>query len=179
MCERFHARRNMGICPRPICLSRLHSHCSYSGRNGWYHVGFLWKMFSSQTCNHRDLWQLSFYVHKSRRLNAHHFAHQKVAIVGENICKMKDLWEFYGCPTVELAYTKQRATFLDCLPSILSVPIVLLQGHVPITDFLREFQDYLPHVTQEDHENVEAILKVCNDYAECKTFILRRMKSVG
>ena len=112
----------------------------------------------------------SFYVHKSRRLNAHHFAHQKVATIGESIRKMRDMWGFYGCPIVESAYAEQRATFLGCLPSILSVPTVPLQGPVSITDILRGFQDYLPHVTQEDHENVEAILKVCNDYAECKTF---------
>ena len=92
---------------------------------------------------------LTFYVHESRRLNAHHFARRRYALVGENIEKMKALWEHYGCPRTDTIISTERAAFLACLPSIVNVASIPHQGTVPVGEISQKYQDWLPHVTHE------------------------------
>ena len=112
----------------------------------------------------------AFYVHESRRLSAHHFARPRYASVGENIQKMRALWEHFGCPKIDPASSAQRAAFLGCLPLIVNMPSIPHQGILCVGDIQHKYQDWLPHVTHEETEDLDAILKVCKDYEEELTF---------
>ena len=90
--------------------------------------------------------------------------------MSENIKKMRALWEHYGCPKTNTTTSAERAAFLACLPSIVNVASITHQGTVPIGEISQKYQDWLPHVTHEDPVDVDAILKVCDDYEEGKTF---------
>ena len=88
----------------------------------------------------------AFYVHESRRLNAHHFARRKFATVGETMRKMRELWEDYGKSIGTNEDGQRRVTFLACLLSILSTTTLAKQGEVSVKDIAVAFQDWLPHV---------------------------------
>ena len=111
----------------------------------------------------------AFYVHESRRLNAHHFARRKFATVGETMRKMRELWEHYGKPIGTNEDGLRRVAFLACLPSILSTTTLAKQGEVSVKDIAVAFQDWLPHVQQERVEDFEAMLAVCIDYDTGRT----------
>ena len=111
----------------------------------------------------------AFYMHESRRLNIHHFARRKFATVGETMRKMRELWEHYGKPIGSNEDWQRRVAFLACLPSILSTTTLAKQGEVNVKDIDVAFQDWLPHVQQEQVEDFEAMLAVCTDYNMGKT----------
>ena len=83
----------------------------------------------------------AFYVHESRRLNAHHFARRRYASVGENVKKMRALWEHYGCPGTDTTISAERAAFLGCLLSIVNVASITHQGTVPVGEISQKYQN--------------------------------------
>ena len=106
----------------------------------------------------------AYYVHESRRLNAHHFARRKFAIVGETMQKMRELWEHYGKPTGTSEDGLRRVAFLACLMSVLSSTTLAKQGEVSVRDVVLAFQDWLPHVQQERDQDFKAMLAMCTNY---------------
>ena len=75
-------------------------------------------------------------------------------------------------PKTGTTTSAERAAFLACLPLIVNVAFIPHQGTVPVGEISQKYQDWLPHVTHENPADVFAILKVCDDYEEGKTFYL-------
>ena len=110
-----------------------------------------------------------FYVSESRRANIHRFARQRYSTVAENLLKMRELWEFFGCPSTAPQDAARRATYLASVSQVVHSATVPSSGSVKVTTLAKAFRDYLPHVQHASPRDWEAILKVATDYDSAAT----------
>ena len=110
-----------------------------------------------------------FFISESQRANVYHCSRQRYTTAAENLTKMRELWEFYGQPGMEVADVAQRAAFLSCVSTTIYSLAPPILGLVKVTKLIQAFHDYLPHVQHASQDDWDAIMRVCRDYDQAHT----------